>query len=1031
MKKQFLLLLWMTLLPLAGWATKATLQTVPSLATMLFYTGDELPLLTGEAATPSNYSYTPGCILYKVTTGETAVAPTNDDDAVTIFPTRTDAGKYYVWYRVKADGDEFEEEGEWTQIGTNVRINKATPTITEPRVATGLKFTNEAQQLILTKATASLGTVKYNFDGGSTWYDDITSADLKKTDAGTYTIHYQVAGTDNWYEANGTIVVTIAKLDPDYTAPEVEEGLTYINGTAQQLIKTAGTVTTLDNSSKMQYSVNGSDWYDAIDDANLKKTDASDDYKVYYRIEETTNYNAVASAVIPVSIAKKSLQASDITAFVNSGHINQTYRGTDFTEMVAGWATVKDGEVKLSSGTDYKKAGLENALNVPAADATDEQKPRMKLTGLGNYKDDIYVYFNILPRDITDNDDITVTLNGGETMTYKAADWEPSIVVNDALSTKTSPLAEDEFKVAENGWNNNKAAGTNTASVTIEGTGNYKGTKTFNFSIAQAQLEVKAKDAEKVYGETDPTPEYEITGFIAPDTKDNVTITGTPSISRTDTSEDVGSYSYTVDVSGMSTTNYSIVAASEQGSLTIKKASVFVRPQNVKKTYGYKLPALNQTATDFEFKAEGLKSGHNIATLTFTVTDKAGTTEYAKDDMLEAGDYTITVTAATTSGGDYDIDFGSTATLTIKPLEITISSVTQEINDGEEPKQAKDTAPDTEGNYTSWTNNLILMDTEDNSNGILSGEHIGKSKFQPLYGKWKEDFVESLTWEPQEGYTDITIAHPGVIKVNLKSDYDKKNFVVETFDAPVIINKASSVELARANGDVLDIIKNYDKQTVDVSFDRPINNAETWYTMVLPFETSPAELTEKFGYVVVNVLNEKNADPSTVKFKLHMQTIEANQPFLIKVASQVTGAVNFTDKVITYVETPERSDIAGNKYIGTYAVKALSANVNWWAMNSTPDTDDAVKNKFVKLTSGGPTLRPFEAYLETVEELDAFAPVIFIEDMDGSTTAINAITDNTKAISGEGWYTINGVRLQGAPTEKGVYIQNGKKIVIK
>ena len=29
------------------------------------------------------------------------------------------------------------------------------------------------------------------------------------------------------------------------------------------------------------------------------------------------------------------------------------------------------------------------------------------------------------------------------------------------------------------------------------------------------------------------------------------------------------------------------------------------------------------------------------------------------------------------------------------------------------------------------------------------------------------------------------------------------------------------------------------------------------------------------------------------------------------------------------------------------------------------------------------------------------------------------------------WYTINGVKLDGKPTAKGLYIVNGKKIVIK
>jgi hypothetical protein len=29
------------------------------------------------------------------------------------------------------------------------------------------------------------------------------------------------------------------------------------------------------------------------------------------------------------------------------------------------------------------------------------------------------------------------------------------------------------------------------------------------------------------------------------------------------------------------------------------------------------------------------------------------------------------------------------------------------------------------------------------------------------------------------------------------------------------------------------------------------------------------------------------------------------------------------------------------------------------------------------------------------------------------------------------WYTVSGVRLAGKPTKKGLYIYNGKKIVIK
>ena len=58
--------------------------------------------------------------------------------------------------------------------------------------------------------------------------------------------------------------------------------------------------------------------------------------------------------------------------------------------------------------------------------------------------------------------------------------------------------------------------------------------------------------------------------------------------------------------------------------------------------------------------------------------------------------------------------------------------------------------------------------------------------------------------------------------------------------------------------------------------------------------------------------------------------------------------------------------------------------------------------------------------------------MILIEEPDGNTTAIKALNvDTMTSYSVDGWYTLNGVKLQGMPTEKGIYINNGKKVVIK
>ena len=49
----------------------------------------------------------------------------------------------------------------------------------------------------------------------------------------------------------------------------------------------------------------------------------------------------------------------------------------------------------------------------------------------------------------------------------------------------------------------------------------------------------------------------------------------------------------------------------------------------------------------------------------------------------------------------------------------------------------------------------------------------------------------------------------------------------------------------------------------------------------------------------------------------------------------------------------------------------------------------------------------------------------------GDLNAIGEIDLETGEFDFSGWYTLDGVKLSGKPTAKGIYINNGKKIVIK
>ena len=52
---------------------------------------------------------------------------------------------------------------------------------------------------------------------------------------------------------------------------------------------------------------------------------------------------------------------------------------------------------------------------------------------------------------------------------------------------------------------------------------------------------------------------------------------------------------------------------------------------------------------------------------------------------------------------------------------------------------------------------------------------------------------------------------------------------------------------------------------------------------------------------------------------------------------------------------------------------------------------------------------------------------------DGEVTGIGEIDTKTGEMTfdSEAWYTLDGVRLSGKPSTKGIYINNGRKIVIK
>ena len=87
--------------------------------------------------------------------------------------------------------------------------------------------------------------------------------------------------------------------------------------------------------------------------------------------------------------------------------------------------------------------------------------------------------------------------------------------------------------------------------------------------------------------------------------------------------------------------------------------------------------------------------------------------------------------------------------------------------------------------------------------------------------------------------------------------------------------------------------------------------------------------------------------------------------------------------------------------------------------------------EFIQVRGRG-TLAANRAYLKVTGNAPASIP--FRRSIDGEgegTTGVDLIDNGQLIIDNDGWYDLNGRRLQGKPSQKGVYIKNGKKIVIK
>ena len=248
-----------------------------------------------------------------------------------------------------------------------------------------------------------------------------------------------------------------------------------------------------------------------------------------------------------------------------------------------------------------------------------------------------------------------------------------------------------------------------------------------------------------------------------------------------------------------------------------------------------------------------------------------------------------------------------------------------------------------------------------------------------------------------------TLAATPAFDIELEVEYETELALSETTD-----NSAALTE--------------WDGYEADVTLTRTLA-AGSWNTFAAPFSTVIPE-----GWTVKELTSATLADGTLTLNFANAASIEAGKPYLVKVAANTDlSTAPFTGAIVSKDAQPFTSTDVD--FIPTLGATTI------------PDGDTkavlflAAGNTLLNPSALPADIKGFRAYFQLKGETASLARAFSIDFGDGETTGITSIgqLDNLQS---DDWYDLSGRKLSNGQLsnrqmKKGVYIQNGKKVIIK
>lgn len=517
---------------------------------------------------------------------------------------------------------------------------------------------------------------------------------------------------------------------------------------------------------------------------------------------------------------------------------------------------------------------------------------------------------------------------------------------------------------------------------------------------------------------------FDYDNYVTPVYKQNVTMAFNPTEVTATIGEDFTEPTLTTTPANLTVT----YSSSEQTVATINVATGEVTPV-----------AAGTTVITATFAGD---NSYNSGSATYTLTVSEATTP---DPVVGSGTYALVTDASTLAAGDK---------ILIAYVNGTTKYVLSTTQNSNNRAATDDVTINNDGTLTPGEAAQVITLEKDGTNYLFnvgSGYlYAASSGSNWLRTEETADANAKATISINSNSGDATITFQGtytrnVIRYNPNTGNNNGSPLFSCYASssttgtlPQIYREVPIPTITLANNsDNTSVIEANNGKLVNVTLaDRTLWKDGDWNTICLPFDLSAEQIAESdLAGADIRALNSAEFNQGTLTLNFTPETgngavtsITAGTPYIVKWGEKSSNIVNPTFSGVTIDNTrhDKSCDLGEGKSItfcGTYNYREFE------------DADKSILFIGAKNTiyypEAGAKIAAQRAYFQlkgiTAADLPQSAIVLNF-DAEG-TTGLNSLTP---ALSqGEGVYTLDGRKLNAMPTQKGVYIVNGKKVVIK